>query len=249
VTIWALHGFLGLPSDFHQVQKFFTEKNKKILWKSVDYLKFSETSPAVALADWGASFNKLIRKLREDSGPQILLGYSQGGRLALHALQEDPSFWAGCVLISTGVGISEDEKPVRLESDNRWAQKFLTEDFVSTVRLWNSQSVFANSLAEPERLESQFNRPQLAGCLTQWSVARQKNFKEFLKASPVPLLYLSGSSDTKYVALGNELAQGNSSVEHRVINPASHRIVFDQPEQVSEAVTQWLLHLGTRLGS
>lgn len=244
MTIWALHGFLGLPSDFDQIQQHLYQRQPGISFQAVDYLYDRQTSPQVSLSDWGDNFNQLVRRLSKDAGPHVLMGYSQGGRLALHALQAEPQFWSGCILMSAGIGITETEKAARIENDNRWANRFLSEDFGKTLRSWNSQTVFQNSAAEPERLESRFNRRQLADCLINWSVSRQQNFMHFLKQAPVPVLYLSGEFDSRYTTLGIEMASLNHRIENRVVSSAAHRVLFDQPQITADLISQWLKNQG-----
>ncbi len=239
MTIWALHGFLGQPSDFDSVKKICLNENPDLRWNSVDYMHLRELSPtAVALKDWGDHFNRWVET--QSALENVIVGYSQGGRLALHAIKQNPNLWKSAVLISTNPGISEGEKPLRLRNDQEWAQKFLNENFEKTVQKWNQQAVFQGSQKEPERLENQYNRRQLADCLVEWSVAKQENFESFLGNPTVPILYVSGKSDSKYEAIGKKLSAQNRKIQHGSVMQSGHRVIFDQPGDLAQRILEFI---------
>lgn len=240
MTIWALHGFLGLPSDFESLKEHCIRLQPDLKWHSVDYLKVRELSPQNPLASWGAHFNQYVQKSSEKNETHVLLGYSQGGRLALHALKDNPSLWKSTILLSANPGILEGERPARLANDQRWANQFLNENFAWTLKQWNSQNVFRGSKNEPQRSENQFNRHQLADCLVNWSVAQQENFAAFLNQSSSSILYVAGERDTKYVQIGQAIANANRRVDCEILADSGHRVLFDQPIELSRRIIRFL---------
>ena len=75
-----------------------------------------------AIAD---SLNKLAQG-------DVLLGYSMGGRLALHMLSADGAArrWRKAIIISASPGIvSLTERRRRLDNDRRWAERFRMENW------------------------------------------------------------------------------------------------------------------------
>lgn len=231
MKIWALHGFLGLPSDFETLQKKCQSLKPNLQWQSVDYMHSRELSPQSTLSEWGEHFCKLVKQ--SGSAENILLGYSQGGRLALQAFKFAPELWKSVILLSTNPGLPISERPARLKNDEEWAEKFANQNFQKTLAAWNTQSVFQGSVAEPQRLEENYNRRQLADCLIRWSLAQQEDFRDFLKQTQVPTVYISGDRDTKYVQIGKSLAAANPKLVHRSIANAGHRVFLDQPDAVA----------------
>ena len=72
---------------------------------------------------------------------EILLGYSLGGRLALHALLAGAQY-KRAIFVSTGLGIEgDDARAARRAADEAWARRFETEDFDSVMAAWNAQPV------------------------------------------------------------------------------------------------------------
>ncbi len=242
MKIWALHGFLGLPSDFGLLQQKCEAQVSGLQWQSVDYMHSRELSPQTSLAQWGEKLVKLVKASSKDlsAGDNILLGYSQGGRLALQALKADPELWQAVILLSANPGIASSERPARLRNDQDWANQFLNQNFQKTVEKWNSQAVFNGSLAEPLRNEEQFNRHQLADSLTNWSVANQDDFRDLLKSVTLPVLYISGKKDIKYAQVGQSLAAANAKIQHRSLENAGHRVFFDQPDAVAFEISKFI---------
>jgi 2-succinyl-6-hydroxy-2,4-cyclohexadiene-1-carboxylate synthase len=241
MKIWALHGFIGLASDFNELQGLCNQHEPSLDWQSVEYMHSRELSPQTSLDKWGEAFCKMVRRTG-DSKP-ILLGYSQGGRLALQAFKADPHFWSGVILLSANPGIPPSERPARKKSDEEWAEMFLNQNFQKTLEKWNAQAVFQGSKQEPVRQESDFNRHQLADALNIWSVAQQEDFRPFLKSISTPMLFLSGENDMKYGQIGQSLAAQNPKVTHHIIPGAGHRIFMDQPSAVSFEITKFLQSL------
>jgi 2-succinyl-6-hydroxy-2,4-cyclohexadiene-1-carboxylate synthase len=129
--IWTIPGFLGLPTDWHH----FSMKE----CRAIDLSHF----PWNSLPIWSSSFNEWVKKQKKEKN--ILLGYSLGGRLALHCLLEDPSLWHAAIIISAHPGIQDPvQKNGRYQKDVQWAQRFLHEEWISLLSDWNAQSVFQN---------------------------------------------------------------------------------------------------------
>jgi 2-succinyl-6-hydroxy-2,4-cyclohexadiene-1-carboxylate synthase len=240
VKIWALHGFLGEASDFDLLQKKSQQRMPGLRWQSVDYLKEPSLSPQTPLHLWGEAFNQYLQKFSDSTADNILLGYSQGGRLALHALKNRPDLWKAALLFSANPGIRDEEKSTRLAHDEKWVAQFLTEDFGSVLARWNSQQVFQGSQNEPMRKESRFDRDLIAQCLSQWSLARQEDFFSFLEDTSLPILYVAGERDRKYCQIGSRLQRLNSHLQLQTLPAAGHRVHFDQPEGLAELMVQFL---------
>ncbi len=237
IKIYALHGFLGRPDDFNQVADE--------TWECVDYLKSRELSSNQSLENWGRQFNQFIQKKNLDSSYEnvsnILVGYSQGGRLALHALQNQPGQWKAAIMISANPGVAEIDRSVRIQNDQFWAELFMKEPFDVVIKKWNQQSVFSGSQQEPTRIESDYNRQQLKDCLVNWSVGSQQDFRSFLKTTEIPILYISGALDKKYCEIGAELAKLDRKIKFVSVEASGHRVLFDQPQVLKGLIQDWLI--------
>ena len=240
MTIWALHGFLGLPSDFDSLKENLGKSRADLKWHVPDYLHTRELSSMNSLSDWGLQFNQWVMSKEPQSTERILLGYSQGGRLCLQAFKQNPGLWKGLILLSVNPGIRSGEKPVRLKSDQEWAARFLNEKFDRVVQDWNSQAVFKGSQMEPLRKESNYNRHQLADALVNWSVANQEDFRNLLSTTQTPIFYIAGENDHKYRQIGETLHVLNPKIYFQALKNSGHRVLFDQPVSLATVMGDWL---------
>lgn len=230
MIISALHGFLGRPQDFDGLG---------LQLNCIDYLKTRELSPTHDFKIWGGNLNQFVQAQNRTETKRLLVGYSLGGRLALHAVRQNPQFWSGLVLISTNPGIPLKERASRLASDQLWAQKFETMNFSKVLEQWNAQPIFQGGHNEPIRQESDYNRRLLAGCLTQWSIGLQDDFHEFLRTTNVPVAYISGEKDLKYIDIGQRLKKANSQIQTFPVADSGHRVLFDQPQILGSLISQF----------
>lgn len=238
--IWTLHGFLGLPSDFDGYFKNIQSVN---LYENI-----------CDFQDWAHSFNEKVRC--QDPDP-ILLGYSMGGRLALHALLDSPDLYRAVILVSTHPGLlTLQEKEERIQQDLKWAERFLNDSWSMVLEGWERQLVFKGSknLENLKREENYFKRERLAKCLTLWSLGRQRSFYDQFTHIKTPMLWLSGEYDTKFSQLLFDLPQRfeilkwgeNKKCTHflkYIIPQASHRAIWDQPVIFKDVVNCFLEYL------
>jgi 2-succinyl-6-hydroxy-2,4-cyclohexadiene-1-carboxylate synthase len=217
----TIHGFLGQAED----------------WKSV----IPSTAPQThlelfhpELSKTPLSFDKIAEQIENEAlrlpTPRILVGYSLGGRIALHALFRNPTLWSGAILISTHPGLqTQQEKEDRLRSDAAWAQRFLNDPWESVLPDWNRQTVLA-STASPERSVSHFSRHRLAEALQNCSLGHQEDFRPRLAFTTVPIDWIVGARDSKFLALARSLPQ-NPLLRVRILD-TGHRVIFEKASEI-----------------
>jgi len=231
-----LHGFMGQSTDWGPVllhlRNFFSERNTPQfhmhnLWKDLEAL------PGPSLKNWGLRFTQKL----PPSG-NVLIGYSMGGRLAMHFPVWEQRKISGIILIAAHTGIlQESEKEARLTSDQSWARKFLEEPWDAVTGEWNRQPVFAHDKMRPPRREQDFSKPLLASALTHWSLGKQDDMTQRLKEFQCPIHYIYGDRDEKFAGLAK-------SIQMRVPNlrvhgvPGGHSCHFQSPQQVASAISK-----------
>lgn len=240
--IVAIHGFLGLPSDWDALKAAVIKVAPNIDFQTVDLFSAQPTLQATLkeknMTEWAKKFNRLQKNKHVERN--ILLGYSLGGRLALQAAFDKPGLWDEVALVSAHPGtISEEDRHRRRLADNDWAEKFLNLPWNDVVRLWNGQPVFIGS-EEPKRLEQEFNRDSLAAALVNWSLAEQ----DFVAGKIVPLKpklhWFAGDKDRKFIDLFQNLKVDGFVEDINVVKGASHRVIFDNPEELARLLVQRL---------
>lgn len=201
VKVWALPGFLGLKSDFDCMA-------------GCEVVKIGTASSMQA---WAKEFNSQVATYGAERN--ILVGYSMGGRLGLHAMQDRPELWEQGLFISSHPGLDEGHKE-RLIADERWAERFEKEGWESLQAAWNGQNVFDAS-NQPRRHEHDYCRNELAAQLRNFSLGHQN------VSLPQNATWVVGEYDSKFRQL---LPQA------RVIPQSGHRVIFDNPQALKKLI-------------
>lgn len=232
--MWALPGFLGLPADWKIVE---CENLAPFDWQKL---------PLNSLPDWGRAFNDWIYREKEELN--LLLGYSLGGRLALHALIDQPQLWSGAVIVSAHSGFSDErERHLRKERDFEWARRFESEDWNSLMKDWNSQDVFSQDVFSFKRNEWDYQRDVLAQALRGGSIGGQKDLRQQIAALSFPILWITGRRDHRYCELAQSLTFSHSLSRWIAVQGAGHRIPWEKPHCFSQIISRFLhqeCHLG-----
>lgn len=204
-----------------------------------DYFNEPALSPKNSFAQWAENFNQWAQEQGSSEDANILVGYSLGGRLALHALEQNSALWRQVILISTNPGFDDGQQNLSLGSEERrqrsagdtlWADEFLQSSWDLVLQKWNSQAVFARGGKEPLRSENEYSRELLSLALTQWSLSQQKNMRPVIQKNIEKVCWMVGEWDNKYVQLSQHLAFQIPGLVVDQIPASSHRVLFDCPE-------------------
>lgn len=222
--LWCLHGFLGRGTDWDDVRAAWPGDVPPLRCPNL----FTAMGPEETLAEFGARFAADVAA--EDPAP-VLLGYSLGGRLALHALLARPAMWRGAVMVSTHLGLPEPgARHERRASDAAWAERFRAQSWASLLEEWNAREVFRGRTQALPRPEAAYDRNALAHALEAWSLGSQTHLLPRLASLPMPILWIVGAEDDRYVAQGELAAAHGKAVVLRVAPRAAHRVPWEAPE-------------------
>jgi len=188
-------------------------------------------------ADWDflrdAGFEVDARELDDvpRSGDTIL-GYSMGGRIALHALL-DGARYKRAVIISAGLGIEgEDDRATRRAADEKWATRFENDDWETVLRDWHAQPLFGGDIRV--RRERDYDRRRVVDALRRWSPGVLPPLAPRLHEITIPVLWMAGEYDKKYVAEGERAVEELPNAELWVCPNSSHRVPWEQPNRFIE---------------
>jgi 2-succinyl-6-hydroxy-2,4-cyclohexadiene-1-carboxylate synthase len=218
----ALHGFLGKPTDFASLS-------------IPGLLAFPIfRMPPAPLDEYAKRLNPM---LRDNS---VLLGYSMGGRLALHCLLDQPKKYRAAILLATHPGLkTSKEKFLRLVDDLRWARKFITQPWASLMKEWNERPTLLTS-PPLARLEEDFSRLTLSSYLRYFSLGHQQDLIKKIEQLHIPILWLQPSAEAQHLR-DMKLCHPCSRIEY--IFPASHRFLWESPHRVRAAIGDFLNRL------
>lgn len=238
-VVFALHGFLGQSSDWAAVKQ---EVKNSADFKTLDLFS-SDSLPIAELEDYAEDLSEKVNENIEGKKKKIFLGYSLGGRLGLHLLQNNPDQFDHYIFLSTNPGLSESEgseKNKRLINDMKWASQITDKNWELFLKEWNQQPVFEGSLQEPERHMVDYDLDKLKRALVMWTLAQQDDFRPLIQEFSSKITWVVGEKDVKYLQLAENMKQKKILLDYKRIS-SGHRILFDQPKEVSRLVGELLL--------
>lgn len=245
--IHCLHGFLGSPRDWDRFDPAFAHDGPLV---KADLFGADAFPDALSLAAWADAYGQRVIQdafrvaLLPANQPQgcYLLGYSLGGRLALHLATQFPTLWDGVVIVGANPGLdSPDARAQRRQRDEQWARRFEMEPWDMVLAAWDAQPVFAGypAVSHP-RLESALARERFADALRRWSLGAQMPLWNALSALPCPLLWMAGAEDAGQAAICRRLAETCPRAEIAVVPQAGHRVPWEQPRLFAARVGEFL---------
>jgi len=156
----------------------------------------------------------------------------------------DPSLWKAAVLVSTHTGLTtEEERVARVNADEAWAARFESEPWPSLISAWMAQPVFAGRGRGTRLEERAFDRAALAAALRRWSLGRQENLLTRLPALTLPVLWLAGSDDPKFVRIAKPAAAELPAGRLAIIEGCAHRLPWEAPEAFRRECHEFLAPL------
>ncbi|MBI4570486.1 MAG: 2-succinyl-6-hydroxy-2,4-cyclohexadiene-1-carboxylate synthase [Chloroflexi bacterium] len=180
-----------------------------------------------------------------------VLGYSMGGRVALHlalsASGGPERLWA-LVLESASPGIEDaSEREERRRSDEALAERIEREGLERFVAYWEEQPVFASQSRLPDAVRAELRRQRLgnnpvglANSLRGLGAGRQEPVLHQLGELRVPVLLIAGALDQKYCDLARRMAAVLPCAQMEIVPEAGHTVHLEQPEAFDRVVRAFL---------
>lgn len=237
---WLLHGAAGMAADWRGLAKRLADAGAGS--RAVDLWRFCECQP-MSLEKFGPALNAEAAAARRHAGGPVLIGYSMGGRLALHALMEQGHPWSAAVIISAHPGLEcPDEREARLAADARWAAMALTGNWMEFLTAWNAQPLLGTAMPRPPGEDSRLmtRRREIARSFIDWSLGAQQPLWERLCEITIPVLWVAGENDPNFQALAERAAARIPACETAIAPAAGHRVPWEAEEWLASAVRRFL---------
>lgn len=174
---------------------------------------------------------------------KVLIGYSMGARMALHAIIQHPYAMTGLVLVSGTPGIEDDSaRTARVQADEELASRIESIGTSAFIQEWIRQPLFAKSKFSNEEIQDRSrNAPtSLATSLRKCGTGQQEPLWEHLREINIPVLLVCGTRDEKFTEIAKRMNQLIPHSTLRVLDKAGHNAHLDQPEAFAQAVNWWL---------
>jgi len=236
--ILALHGFTGQGTDFDPLRACLEpgmtllapdlpgHGSRRFLRHHAEYSLHAHLETITAAA----------------AAPQVtLLGYSMGGRLALHWAIAHPERVRRLILVGASPGLATpEERDERRHGDATLAEFIRTRGLEAFFKYWHNQTFFqpmmrlpAEQLAPILARRSQNDPEGLALSLENVGTGTLPSLWHRLNELRMPVDLVTGEHDAKFTRLALEMGSRLPKARHSVIEDAGHAVHLEKPADLA----------------
>jgi len=173
----------------------------------------------------------------EIGGTATYVGYSMGGRIALHVALARPALVDQLVIVGAHPGIDRPaERFQRLVQDKAMAQRVLDIGVDAFIDEWLAQPMF--STLAPEARGESYRRSNTADGLAQSlrsnGTGSQDALWDRMRFCDVPTHVVVGEHDTKFVELGQRIFDTMPNATVHVVAGVGHSVPLEAPEALAD---------------
>ena len=181
--------------------------------------------------------------LGRTGGLATYVGYSMGGRLALHLAVAQPDLVERLVLVSSTAGIDDEAtRATRRADDERRAAELERDGVAAFLERWLALPLFADLPADKAQLADRLENTAtgLASSLRLAGTGAQQSLWPQLTSLAMPVLLVAGLHDAKFTALAHEMAALIPRSTVAIIPEAGHVVHLERPDAFLAALRRWL---------
>lgn len=171
------------------------------------------------------------------------VGYSLGGRVALHLALMYPHLTTNVIIIGANPGIDDDdERARRRESDDLLSERLVEVGVEQFLREWVAQPLFGD-LAESQADLTDRARNTVEGLdssLRMAGTGAQNSLWPRLRELNSPVIAMAGERDQKFSALAEQIAGAVPRGRAVLVPDADHAAHLQQPAFVAKVILEAL---------
>lgn len=175
----------------------------------------------------------------------LLLGYSQGARIALQVALSHPDLLTALVLVSGSPGLSDRARKLRRVADEGLAARIERIGVTRFIDEWLANPMTAtDAVAEAKRqadrrLRQENSATGLAAALRGMGQASVPDATELIGSLQMPAAFIAGRRDPKYTELATTMAAARRQ-RPVLVSGAGHNVILEAPRAVATAVADLL---------
>lgn len=243
-----LHGFTGDTTTWSKITDQLSTAFRCI---SIDLIGHGRTESPEDLSRYtmdhvSNDLDCILSVLEVDQA--ILIGYSMGGRSALHFAMRYPHKMKALILESASPGLKTGEERVeRRKNDHALADKIMREGMEAFVDFWEEIPLFTSQkkLTDEERAEIRKQRLGqsplgLSNSLKGMGTGAQASWWDQLCELSLPVHLLVGELDQKFVHIAEEMKKLNPNFQIVTISNTGHAIHVEEPRKFGTIIESLL---------
>ncbi len=176
-----------------------------------------------------------------------LVGYSMGGRLALHVAARKPERLLSLLTIGAHAGLEEDARVGRQLGDEALAQRIEKDGLEPFVKYWSALPLFAGLERRGPAFVAQLRAERmnntvagLACSLRGMGAGMMQPVWDDLSRLTVPSTFVAGQLDHGYVASARRLAAVVPNGRVEVVQRSGHAVHQERPEAFARVLANHL---------
>jgi 2-succinyl-6-hydroxy-2,4-cyclohexadiene-1-carboxylate synthase len=175
----------------------------------------------------------------------LLLGYSQGARVALQFALNHPDLISGLVIVSGSPGLPERARKLRRVADEGLAARIETIGVTRFIDEWLANPMTATDAVSPERrsadrqIRLENTAPGLAAALRGMGQASVPDSSDLVGSLRIPAAFVGGRRDSKYSELAKAMAAARGA-RPVLVRGVGHNVILEAPSAVAATVLELL---------
>ena len=234
----ALHGFTGQSADFDPLRACL---GPSFALTAPDLPGHGTKAHLRQLNDYALSSHLDLISEAAQSPQVTLLGYSMGGRLALHWAIAHPERIRRLILVGASPGLAAPEaQEERRLADATLADFIRTRGLEAFFKYWHNQTFFQPLMRLPkERLDpilarrAQNDPEGLALSLENVGTGTLPSLWHRLKEIRFPVDLVTGEHDAKFTHVAREMGAHLTKARHSTIEGAGHAVHLERPDDLA----------------
>lgn len=247
-NLLLLHGFMGSSQSWTPVLPKLRRHHRCICLDLVGHGRSDGPADAERYSVTNQMADVLEVLDRLYVGQCALLGYSMGGRIALHLVLAHPGRFSALICESASPGIDDSEdRERRRHEDDELAAVIESRGVEAFVEQWENLELFQTqkSLPSDEREKLRFQRLQTppegaAGSLRGMSPGRCDSVWGSLPHINLPVLLIAGEHDLRYESIAERMSRVIPQSEMWLAPGAGHAVHLEQPTSFTDVVLDFL---------
>jgi 2-succinyl-6-hydroxy-2,4-cyclohexadiene-1-carboxylate synthase len=176
-----------------------------------------------------------------------LVGYSMGGRLALHVAARRPERILSLLTVGAQAGLEQEAREVRRLADEALASRIENDGLEAFVNYWSSLPLFAGlerrgpAFVAKVRAERMSNHGEGLACsLRGMGAGVMEPLWDDLRHLTIPCTFVAGQLDHGYVRSARRLAVTVHDGRVEFVPSAGHTVHLERPEDFARVLADHL---------